>query len=200
MDIDINYLIILLTLVAFVLLGYSRYEEYTNEVTSVKSTIDNNEYLVRNRDDKVEAANILAQIRKNLEKIIESMKNKYPNDVSVLRMNKNFRPDNLSESGKSNQYTSYSVNKGEKIVFCIRQKDENETFVDMNTIMFVSIHELAHVMSKSVGHTEEFWKNFKLLLEESISLGIYKKENYSNNPKAYCGITVTDSPLDNLNS
>ena len=200
MDIDINYLIILLTLVAFVLLGYSRYEEYTNEVTSVRSTIDNNEYLVRNRDDKVEAANILAQIRKNLEKIIESMKNKYPNDVSVLRMNKNFRPDNLSESGKSNQYTSYSVNKGEKIVFCIRQKDENETFVDMNTIMFVSIHELAHVMSKSVGHTEEFWKNFKLLLEESISLGVYKKENYSNNPKAYCGITVTDSPLDNLNS
>ena len=200
MDIDINYLIILLTLVAFVLLGYSRYEEYTNEVTSVKSTIDNNEYLVRNRDDKVEAANILAQIRKNLEKIIESMKNKYPNDVSVLRMNKNFKPDNLSESGKSNQYTSYSVNKGEKIVFCIRQKDENETFVDMNTIMFVSIHELAHVMSKSVGHTEEFWKNFKLLLEESILLGIYKKENYSNNPKAYCGITVTDSPLDNLNS
>lgn len=200
MDIDINYLIILLTLVAFVLLGYSRYEEYTNEVTSVKSTIDNNEYLVRNRDDKVEAANILAQIRKNLEKIIESMKNKYPNDVSVLRMNKNFKPDNLSESGKSNQYTSYSVNKGEKIVFCIRQKDENETFVDMNTIMFVSIHELAHVMSKSVGHTEEFWKNFKLLLEESISLGVYKKENYSNNPKAYCGITVTDSPLDNLNS
>lgn len=200
MDIDINYLIILLTLVAFVLLGYSRYEEYTNEVTSVKSTIDNNEYLVRNRDDKVEAANILAQIRKNLEKIIESMKNKYPNDVSVLRMNKNFRPDNLSESGKSNQYTSYSVNKGEKIVFCIRQKDENETFVDMNTIMFVSIHELAHVMSKSVGHTEEFWKNFKLLLEESITLGVYKKENYSNNPKAYCGITVTDSPLDNLNS
>ena len=200
MDIDINYLIILLTLVAFVLLGYSRYEEYTNEVTSVRSTIDNNEYLVRNRDDKVEAANILAQIRKNLEKIIESMKNKYPNDVSVLRMNKNFRPDNLSESGKSNQYTSYSVNKGEKIVFCIRQKDENETFVDMNTIMFVSIHELAHVMSKSVGHTEEFWKNFKLLLEESISLGVYKKENYSNNPKAYCGITVTDRPLDNLNS
>ena len=200
MDIDINYLIILLTLVAFILLGYSRYEEYTNEVTSVKSTIDNNEYLVRNRDDKVEAANILAQIRRNLEKIIESMKNKYPNDVSVLRMNKNFRPDNLSESGKSNQYTSYSVNKGEKIVFCIRQKDENETFVDMNTIMFVSIHELAHVMSKSVGHTEEFWKNFKLLLEESITLGVYKKENYSNNPKAYCGITVTDSPLDNLNS
>ena len=197
MDIDINYLIILLTLVAFVLLGYSRYEEYTNEVTSVQSTVDNKEYLVRNRDDKVEAANILAQIRKNLETIIQSMRTKYPNDESVLRMNKNFRPDNISESGKSNQYTSYSVNKGEKIVFCIRQKDENESFVDMNTIMFVSIHELAHVMSKSVGHTEEFWKNFKLLLEESIVLGIYKKENYTENPKPYCGISVTDSPLDN---
>ena len=197
MDIDINYLIILLTIVAFVLLGYTKYESYTNEVTSCKSTFDNNEYLVRNRDDKHEAANILAKIRKNLEDLIASMKKKYPNDESVIRMGKKFNPDNISESGKSSQYTSYSVNKGEKIVFCIRQKDDNETFVDMNTIMFVSIHELAHVMSKSIGHTDEFWKNFKILLEESINIGIYKKENYTENPKEYCGISVTDSPLDN---
>jgi len=197
MDIDINYLIILLTLIAFVLLGYSKYELYTNEVTTVTSTFDNKEYIVRNRDDKVEAANILAKIRKNLEDIISSMKQKYPNDEAVLRMEQKFNPDNISESGKSSQYTSYSVNKGEKIVFCIRQKDENESFVDMNTIMFVSIHELAHIMTKSIGHTDEFWKNFKLLLEESITLGIYRKENYTENPKPYCGISVTDSPLDN---
>ncbi len=124
------------------------------------------------------------------------MKLKYPNDESVIRMNKKFNADNISESGKSSQYTSYSVNKGEKIVFCIRQKDENESFVDINTITFVAIHELAHIMTKSVGHTEEFWKNFKLLLEESITIGVYTKEKYSQNPKEYCGIKVTDSPIE----
>jgi predicted metal-dependent hydrolase len=194
---DVNALIGLLTIIAFLLLGYTQYENYSNEVTSVKSGIDNNEYLVRNRDDKQEAADILAKIRANLEKLINSMKTKYPNDESVNRMNRKFNPDNISESGKSSQYTSYSVNKGEKIVFCIRQKDENESFVDLNTMTFVAIHELAHVMSKSIGHTDEFWKNFKLLLEESINIGVYSKENYSQSPREYCGIKVTDSPLDN---
>ena len=197
MDVDINYLIILLTIVAFIMLGYSNYESYSNEITSIKSNIDNNEYIVRNREDKQEAADMLAKIRQNLETLIVSMKQKYPNDQSVLRMSKKFNADNISESAKSSQYTSYSVNKGEKIVFCIRQKDEKESFVDMNTITFVSIHELAHIMTKSVGHTEEFWKNFKILLNEAINLGIYKKEDYSSNPKEYCGIKVTDSPLDN---
>lgn len=197
MEVDINFIIILLTLIAFVLLGYSKYESYSNEVTSVKSSIDNNEYLVRNRDDKQEAADMLAKIRQKLEELIASMKQKYPNDEAVMRMSNKFNPDNISESGKSSQYTSYSVNKGEKIVFCIRQKDQNESFVDMNTITFVSIHELAHVMSKSVGHTDEFWDNFKRLLHEAINMGIYNKENYTENPKDYCGIKVTDSPLDN---
>ena len=197
MDVDINYLIILLTLIAFVLLGYTNYESYSNEVTTCKSSIDNNEYIVRNREDKEEAANILAKIREKLETLISSMKEKYPNDASVLRMSKKFNSDNISESGKNSQYTSYSVNKGEKIVFCIRQKDEKETFVDLNTVTFVSIHELAHIMTKSVGHTEEFWTNFKRLLNEAVSLGIYFKEDYSNNPREYCGIKVTDSPLDN---
>jgi len=193
---DINALIGLLTIIAFLLLGYTQYENYSNEVTSVKSTVDNNEYLVRNRDDKQEAADMLARIRTKLEKLVNSMKVKYPNDESVNRMNKKFNADNISESGQSSQYTSYSVNKGEKIVFCIRQKDENQSFVDLNTMTFVAIHELAHVMSKSVGHTDEFWKNFKLLLQEAINIGIYDKENYSQSPKDYCGIKVTDSPLD----
>ena len=54
---------------------------------------------------------------------------------------------------------------------------------------------MAHIMTLSIGHTPEFWKNFKFLLERAIELKIYKKEDYSENPKKYCGITVTSSPL-----
>lgn len=193
---DVNLTISLLILSAFILLGISQYEHLTNEVSYVKSDIDNNEYLVRNRDNKQQAADLLAKVRLKLEKIISSMKQKYPNDKSVLRMSKKFNADNISESGKSSQYTSYSVNKGEKIVFCIRQKDEDESLVEENTITFVSIHELAHIMTKSIGHTEEFWNNFRRLLKEAIELGLYQKEDYQSNPKEYCGIKVTDSPLD----
>ena len=48
------------------MLGYSHYESYSNEVTSVKSSVDGSEYLVRNRDDKQEAADMLAKIRQKL--------------------------------------------------------------------------------------------------------------------------------------
>jgi len=193
---DINYLICLLIIFAFGLLGYTHYEHLTNDVSYVKSTIDNNEYLVRNMQDKEEAANMLAKIRMKLQKICQVMKKKYPNDESVSRMIERFNPDNMTEAGKNNQYTSYSVNKGEKIVFCIRQKNESESLVDENTMTFVSIHELGHIMTKSVGHTPEFWDNFKRLLKVAIEEGLYTKEDYVHNPKEYCGIKVSDSPLD----
>jgi predicted metal-dependent hydrolase len=193
---DINYLISMLIIIALCLLGYTHLEHLSNEVIYVKSSLDNNEYLVRNLDNKHEAANILAKLRMKLEKICHIMKKKYPNDESVSRMNERFNSDNITESGKNNQYTSYSVNKGEKIVFCIRQKDESQTLVDENTLSFVSIHELAHIMTKSVGHTPEFWDNFKRLLKEAIEHKLYEKEDYSSNPKEYCGIKVSDSPLD----
>lgn len=193
---DINYFICLLIIFAIGLLGYTHYEHLSNEVTYVKSSIDNNEYLVRNLKDKDEAANILATLRMKLENLCKIMKKRYPDDDSVKRMNEKFNADNITESGKNNQYTSYSVNKGEKIVFCIRQKDENESLVDENTLTFVSIHELAHIMTKSVGHTPEFWNNFKRLLKVAVEEGLYTKEDYTNNPKEYCGIKVSDSPLD----
>jgi hypothetical protein len=186
----------MLIIVAFCLLGYTHLEHLSNEVTYVKSNIDNNECLVRNMKDKEEAANMLAKLRIKLEQICKIMKDKFPNDESVKRMNERFNSDNITESGKNNQYTSYSVNKGEKIVFCIRQKDDKESIVDENTLTFVSIHELAHIMTKSVGHTPEFWDNFKRLLKESVDNNLYIKENYSQNPKEYCGIKVSDSPLE----
>ena len=193
---DINYLISMLIIIAFCLLGYTHYEHLTNEVTYVKSEVDDNEYLVRNLEDKQKAANMLALLRTKLEKICKAMKNKYPDDKDVARMNERFNPDNITETGKNNQYTSYSVNKGEKVVFCIRQKDDAESIVDENTLTFVAIHELAHIMTVSVGHTKEFWDNFKKLLQEAVELKIYIKEDYNNNPKEYCGIKVSDSPLE----
>lgn len=193
---DINYLIGMLILVAFCLLGYTQLEHLSNEVSYVVSSVDGNKYLVRNMDDNIEAANMLAKMRIKLEQLCEIMKDKYPDDASVIRMNKKFNPDNITEAGKNNQYTSYSINKGEKIVFCIRHKEDKEELVDENTMTFVSIHELAHIMTESVGHTDEFWANFKKLLKHAIEENLYVKEDYKSNPKDYCGIKVTDSPLD----
>ena len=39
-------------------------------------------------------------------------------------------------------------------------EDENK-LIDENTLMFVALHELAHIATESIGHTKEFWANFK---------------------------------------
>lgn len=185
-------------IVCFVLIisGFMYYDSVRNEVEYVKSDIDNKKYLVRKADDNQQAADLLAKIRYKLTKICKYCLKENPNNKAVIRMNRKFNPNNISETGKNSKYTSYSVNKGEKIVLCLRSRDGKDKLIDENTLTFVSIHELAHIMTKTVGHTEEFWKNFKYLLEKAIKLNLYKKENYELNPKPYCGITVTDSPLD----
>lgn len=192
---DVNYIIAVFLILGLSLLGYTHYEHLMNEVVYTRSSIDNQEYLVRNLEDKEKAADLLARVRIKLEKLCKIMKEKYPDDEAVKRLNERFHPENITESGKNNQYTSYSVNKGEKIVFCIRQKDEKETLVDENTITFVAIHELSHIMCLSVGHTPEFWDIFKRLLNVAVENQLYEKEDYTRSPREYCGIQVTDSPL-----
>jgi len=185
-------------IICFVLIisAFIYYEGENNEVEYIKSNIDNNLYLVRKMEDNQDAANILATIRQKLTKLSNTCLTKYPKNEAVIRLNEKFNPNNISETGKNSKYTSYSVNKGEKIVLCLRSRDGKDTLIDENTLTFVSIHELAHIMTLSVGHSDEFWKNFKFLLEEAINLKLYTKENYEMNPKKYCGITVTDTPLD----
>jgi hypothetical protein len=187
----------LIFLVCFVLIVsfFIYYDSVNNEVEYLTSKLDNNKYLVRKMPDSQKAADMLATIRDKLTKICEYCKEKNPESEAIKRMNRKFNPNNFSETGKNSKYTSYSVNKGEKIVLCMRSRDGKDELIDENTLTFVSIHELAHIMTKSVGHTEEFWKNFKFLLETAIKMNLYKKEDYSLNPKAYCGITVSDSPL-----
>ena len=188
---------IIIFIICFVLItsAFIYYEGENNEVEYIKSNIDNNLYLVRKMEDNKNAANILATIRLKLTTLSNTCLTKYPKNEGVIRLNEKFNSNNISETGKNSKYTSYSVNKGEKIVLCLRSKDGKDTLIDENTLTFVSIHELAHIMTLSVGHSEEFWKNFKFLLEEAIKLKLYTKENYETNPKKYCGITVTDTPL-----
>ena len=153
-------------------------------VTYVKSSIDNRMYLVRNVDDKQEAADTLAKLNKELLKLIDHlMKLKgHSRYEAIKRLKRNFNPDNISESTQFSKYTSYSVNKGEKIIFCIRSKKTNK-LERFNILMFVALHELGHLMTVSIGHTEEFWDNFKYLLEEAVKIKIYVKDDFNLNPE-----------------
>ena len=173
---------------------YIKLESSFTEVNYMISKIDNRKYLVRNLEDKEKAADLLATIRKNLIKISQELKKKNKDNEDIDRMINNFNPDNISESNEKNKYTSYSVNKGEKMVFCIRSRDSKNKLVDLNTMMFVALHELAHTMTKSIGHTQEFWDNFRIILRNARKMDMYKRVNYNETPVDYCGTKITDDP------
>ena len=174
---------------------YIYFESKTSEIVYVESIVDNKKYLVRNMKDKEQAANLLAIVRTNISKLIEYLSVKYPQKPSVKRLKDKFNPDHMTETEGNSKYTSYSVNKGEKVVLCLREKDKQETLVDKNTIIFVALHEMAHIMTLSIGHTDEFWNNFKFLLKEGTIIGIYKCVDYDKEPIKYCGIEITQNPL-----
>ena len=165
------------------------------EVAYVVSTVDNSKYLVRKMEDSTRAADLLATVKSRLVKFCDHMKEKYPKNEDISRLIKRFNPNVITEAGKSGKYTSYSVNKGEKIVLCLRSRDEKEQLEDINTLMFVSLHELSHISCPELNHTNRFWEIFKFFLKEAIAIQIYEYVNYNANNYEYCGISISSTPL-----
>ena len=166
-------------------------------LVSVKSEVDGRTYKVRDMPDKQQAADLLAKVRLRLSSLCDDLEKKYPDKHQVKQIVQNFRadPDRFLEATPDAQHTSYSVNKGEKIHLCLRQRQGgDESLVQENVMVFVGIHELAHVCTKSVGHTPEFWNNFGWLLKQAEALGIYQYTDFSAQPVSYCGMNITDSP------
>jgi predicted metal-dependent hydrolase len=192
MNIGLEGLVILSTILLISYLGYSTLID--DKLEPVKSSIDNKEYLVQDKEDAKDAADLIAVIRQRLVILVEHLIRSYPPDDSRIKMLKdNFNPDNMKEGIDNSGYTSYSINKGEQIVLCLRT---NNKLMDINTMMFVVLHELSHIATESIGHTPEFWDNFKWILEESINIGIYQKKDYNKEAVEYCGMTITSSPLE----
>lgn len=163
----------------------------------VRHKTNGKDYLVQDLPDKDKACERMASIQDKIEKLFK----RYNDDPAtaaeprIQTMISRFRPENMCESDIRDSTTSYSENKGDRIVVCLRQKTEGYPLVEENTVMFVVLHEIAHLMTFSIGHTPEFWANFRRILQDSIAVGIYQNVNYTHDPKPYCGIQITDSPL-----
>jgi len=187
MDELLIFFIIVLTV--FLIIGKVK---QSKEVDVKVSQIDGRKYIVRKLQGSQQAADRLAELNKNILELNESLNPEEREGVDDLK--RKYNPDALSETGEDAEYTSYSVNKGEKISVCIRSKDN--TFGDMNTTMFVVIHELAHIMTHEIGHTKLFWDNMKFLLEKAVKIGLYRPVNYKETPVIYCGMEINTTPYE----
>jgi len=184
-------------LIAFIVIIclYIYFDTDSFQLKCIVSTVDGNKYCVRERANMKAAANLLATITEKCKKLVEYVGKKYPDQDNAQRLVKGFNPKKVSETLPTSEYTAYSENKGEKLAFCLnKKKKESDNLIDEHTLTFVAIHELAHIMTKSVGHKSEFWQNFKFLLENAKEAGLHDPEDYKKEPKEYCSMKIHDNP------
>ncbi len=165
-----------------------------HNLTCIVSTVDGNKYCVREKSNMDQVADMLAHTTNDLKKLVKFANEKYPDRENVKRLVKGFNPKRINEILPTSEYTAYSENKGEKLAFCVTTTKKSNNLVSEETLLFVGIHELSHVMSESIGHTQEFWDNFKFLLELAKEANIHQPVNYKKEPVQYCGMMITDNP------
>jgi len=162
------------------------------------SDVDGEKYCVRERSKMQMAADLLAKVTQKCKDLVTYCGKKFPEDERVQRLVQKFNPTKISETLPTSEYTAYSENKGEKLAFCLNKEKNGTQLININTLTFVAIHELAHIMTESEGHKQDFWQNFKFLLEHAKSANIYNPVDYKNNPEPYCGMKITDNPYYDL--
>jgi hypothetical protein len=193
-------LLFIITLLVVGALIYLYFHYTFPDMTYVKSDIDNNFYLVRNTEDKHKAANILGRISQDALKLSEHLeKNKNKDGFKEMKeyielFSSKVHNIIFVESTSDSSYTSYSVNKGEQVVFCLRTKITGNELHDYNLVMYVVLHELTHVMDPFYDdHKEPFRTIFAFITNEAIKLGMYKKIDFGSKPETYCGMEITES-------
>lgn len=192
-----NIVIVILCIFIIIVIYYG----YTyNDMTYVKSDIDGQFYLVQDVPDKQEASNTLARIKQNVLKLSNYLNDHKSDDknkeyIEYIERLYKFAPDIIiAENKQDSIYTSYSVNKGQQIIFCLRSRKLRSNLHDINLMMYVVLHEISHVACPYYdNHGPLFKKIFAFITQNAIDIGIYKKIPFSESSQEYCGLIISDS-------
>mgnify|MGYP000485552970 CR=1 FL=1 len=138
--------------------------------------------------------NRFVNLRAGLDRVVKYCEeNAYPDFHRSSRLAQRWAKSEIGETGPTEDTVGYVVEKGREFKICLTDKDTNalEAF---NSTMFVCLHELSHLMSQEFGHGEEFWENFRVVLELAIKLGVYEYRDFKKNPDNFCGTVIYSEP------
>lgn len=159
-------------------------------MTTVRSDITGKSYTVKKAPDSQLMADRLATLEQRMHRLLDGATAIMPDDPRLSAIRRRW-DGSLSEVEASDE-VAFSVDK-QSIHVCLR--DRAGAIEDLNTSMFVLIHELAHVATADYGHSQEFWANMRFLLELAERLGIYRYEDYDGSATTFCGHSLGSSPL-----
>ena len=169
---------------------------YTNRTKFTTVVIDGTGYNVIQRDNtatNLETAQALHEIDTRIETLTKYINQMFPGNT----ISKHLSTRVLSEAEVSNGTTSYTVNKRD-ISMCLRPRSPGDAkkVYDINLLMYVVLHELAHVCNYNdagvavIGHGREFVRIFKFLITSAIRCGVYQYQDYRAAPQEYCDLRL----------
>lgn len=181
-----------------IVLGFAMYKIRRSNLTVIENQDNGMKLMVVNDKNKRNSADLLSQIIIKMFKLRNTLvkdKDKYPEMKEYIELlGKNFNDERtkIYENDPTSDLTSFSVNKGEEVAFCLKSKKSGELHKE-NLLIYVAIHEMAHMGCPEIGHGELFKKVFRFLTLRAIDMNLYEKEDYNSNPVEYCGMILSSS-------
>jgi predicted metal-dependent hydrolase len=181
-----------------VVLIYVMYRIRKNKLTIVEASDNGMKLMVYNDKNKRKSADILAEIIKRmfiLRHTLIKEKDNYPEYkqyIELLEENLTEDRTKIYENDPNSDLTSFSVNKGEELAFCLKSKRTGEMH-EINLLIYVALHEMAHIACPEIGHGDLFKKIFKFLTLKAMEIGVYQKMDYNQSPVEYCGMVLSSS-------
>lgn len=173
---------------------------YRHTTHTTRTGPDGVVYNIMKRENWAQSNKVLvrfAEIRKRVDALCNYCTlHNYPDYARASRMQQRWNRSRLQETRPTDKSVAYVVDKGREFSVCLTNKTTGE-LEDINSTMFVVLHEMGHLMSVSWGHNAEFWNNFKLILAQAHKLGIYDYTDYGDKPQEYCGISIYSNPCPN---
>lgn len=211
--------IVLVLVVAFVVgrrlvLGPDRFTiEQTREVVS---RVDGMRYRVHEgHTGPQRAADTLADLNGRVIDLMRFLRGRYLRGAdgelrperreAVRRLLARYNPDNLAENSPKDPSgdTSYTLDKGAVVAICLRERERDPAargdprvndIHDLDTLTFVTLHEMTHIAIEDVDHPPRFWSAFRFILEEAEDAGVYTSPRYAQAPRQYCGVKIDYNP------
>lgn len=220
----------LLLVVIVILILYQDIQKSLFDIANTEkifSPVDGISYpVVSYYDDKEQAANVIAQINLFTIDLLRTLKRVYiDTNLDDFLSKRGYSEKAVKEYRKGSEITqrllygyntfslrenepeslnktSYTENKGQTIALCIREKESGQNRIqDIDSVKFVMLHELAHIATPEIDHSQSYWNNFRFLLEFTKKYNLYNPRDYFTNSVKYCGLHVNYTPIyDDINT
>ena len=179
------YIKILVILIIVTIL-YLTFKNYTEYIT-ITGNCGLNYKVFRCKNPQI-SANMLCILNNRCMKLIQYLKTKYGENNGMVKL----LIDEYDNDDFIEDTSSYNIGKGSSIGVCL--KNSEGIYYPINFLMFIIIHELAHIITKKYKHSTIFWENNVWLMKEAHAIGVYLPKNYSHYPIKYCGMNINSNP------